>query len=121
MVDLPRQLGAAALEALALSTLTLVVVPAQVRAASAAARVIAAVRPLATDVRLVVRGPSPSGLDAELIADSLGVPLDGELRPEPGLDADIDRGLPPARRGRGPLAAYCSRVLASAALSPTAA
>ncbi|MCU1591641.1 MAG: hypothetical protein JWP11_2897, partial [Frankiales bacterium] len=63
------------------------------------------------DLRLVVRGPAPSGLGPDEIAGALGLPLAGFLRPEPGLDAALERGEPPARRSRGPLAVLCESVL----------
>jgi secretion/DNA translocation related CpaE-like protein len=111
VVDLPRRVDAAADEALSISSLTLLVVPAEVRAVAAAARVARVVGEVATDVRLVVRGPGPSGLSASLIASVIGLPLAGELRPEPGLESALERGEPPARRGRGPLAEFCGQLL----------
>ena len=89
----------------------LLVVPAEVRAAAAAGRVAAAVGMLCRDLRVVVRGPGPTGLDAGALAAALGLPLAGRLRPEPGLDVALERGEPPARRGRGPLADLCARLV----------
>src|SRR5450759_3038179 len=63
------------------------------------------------DVRVVVRGPAPAGLDADVIAASLDLRLAGQLRPEPGLAAALERGEPPARRGSGPLSRLCGRLL----------
>jgi hypothetical protein len=59
----------------------------------------------------VVRGPAPSGLSATLIASSLGLPLAGYLPAEPKLAEALERGEPPAHRGRGPLARFCGAVL----------
>lgn len=112
VVDVPRHLDEAAQLAMAGCDVALLVVPAEVRAAASAARVAAAARLAAPDVRVVVRGPAPSGLTGELVAESLGLPLAGDLRAEPGLAAALERGEPPARRGRGPLATFCSRFLA---------
>lgn len=111
VVDLPRQPVEASQVALELADVTLLVVPAELRAAAAAARVLAAIRDFSPDVRLLVRGPAPSGLDAETIADVLGVPLAGQIRPEPGLAAALERGDPPGRRTRGPLAGFCAGFL----------
>jgi hypothetical protein len=61
----------------------------------------------------VVRGPAPTGLPAEAVADALGLPLAGSLRPEPGLAAALDRGDVPPVRPRGPLAALSAQLLAS--------
>lgn len=111
VVDLPRSFDAAAQEALAEATTCLIVVPAEVRACAAACRVAAAALGAARDVRVVVRGPAPSGLQAEQIADVLGLPLAGFLRAEPGLAAAAERGDAPARSGRGPLAQFSRRFL----------
>ena len=112
VVDLPRSPDLAGRRALAEATLTLLVVPAEVRATAAAGRVVAAVGRLTDDLRLVVRGPSPTGLTAEVVARELGVPLAGDLRQEPRLAAALDRGEPPARRSRSPLAGFASSLLA---------
>jgi secretion/DNA translocation related CpaE-like protein len=111
VVDLPRALDGAAREALACAALTLVVVPAEVRATAAAARVSASVCALTDDVRVVVRGPAPSGLPAEAVADALGLPLAGYLRPERGLAGAIERGDPPRRRLRSPLTKLCQTMI----------
>jgi len=111
VVDLPRRVDAAAEEALAVATMTLLVVPAEVRAVAAAARVAGQVGDVAGDIRVVVRVPGPSGLSSSLVTSVLALPLAGELRDEPGLDAALERGEPPARRGRGPLAEFCRQLL----------
>lgn len=111
VVDLPRQFAPASRVALGLADLTLLVVPAELRAAAAAARVLASLREHCSEVRLLVRGPAPSGLDAEVIAESLGLPLAGVIRPEPGIAAALERGDPPGRRTRGPLAMFCAEFL----------
>lgn len=111
VVDVARRPDAAARAALDSATLTLLVVPAEVRAAAAAARVAATVGARCAALRVVVRGPAPGGLTADGIARSLGLPLAGELRPEPGLAATLERGDPPAGRGSGPLARWCARLL----------
>ena len=111
VVDLPRRLDPAA-EAVAMEAdLVLLVVPAEVRAVAAAARVSAYVCLLAGDVRVVARGPAPSGLSPAFVADRLGLPLAGQLKPEPGLARSLERGEPPARSGRGPLADLCRALL----------
>jgi secretion/DNA translocation related CpaE-like protein len=111
IVDAPRRLDEAANEALARSSLVLLLVPAEVRAAASASRVAAGLELVAPDVRVVVRGPAPSGLPAEVVASSLGLPLVGEMEPEPGIDTALEHGDPPARRGRGPLARFCDQFL----------
>lgn len=113
VVDLPRHLGEAGRAALALSSMCLLVVPAEVRAVAAATRVLPGLLEHARDVRLVVRGPAPSGLCADDMAQALDLPLVGELKAEPGLSAMLERGEPPARTGRGPLAGLSERLLDS--------
>ena len=68
------------------------VVPAEVRAVTAAGRVATLVRPLTASLRVVVRGPAPAGLDAQVVAEALGLPLAGQCRPEPGLAARAGAG-----------------------------
>lgn len=111
VVDLPRSLDEGSREVLAAARATLLVVPAEVRAAAAAARVAAQASALCRDLRLVVRGPAPAGLRAAEIERALGLPLVGDLRPEPGLARDLEEGNPPGRRRGSPLAALCQRVL----------
>lgn len=111
VVDLPRSLDDSARVALAAARLCLLVVPAEVRSCVAAVRVAATATELSDDVRVVVRGPSPGGLRAERVAQLLGLPLAGYLRRERGLAAALEYGEPPARRGRGPLAQFCQRLL----------
>jgi secretion/DNA translocation related CpaE-like protein len=111
VVDLPRHDDPAAEVVLPRLDATLLVVPAEVRATAAAARVCARVTGRCRDLQLVVRGPSPAGLDGAGVAQVLGLPLAGELRPEPGLAQALEVGEPPGRRRRGPLADFCARLL----------
>jgi len=111
VVDLPRGLDDSARVALAATSLCLLVVPAEVRSCVAAIRVAALATELTDDLRVVVRGPAPGGLRAERVAQLLGLPLAGYLRPERGLAAALEYGEAPARRGRGPLAQFCQRLL----------
>ncbi len=112
VVDLPRWSDDAARVAMERSGVVLLVVPAEVRAAAAAARVATAAGLYCRDLRVVVRGPAPAGLPAEVVAESLGLPLAGFVKAEPGLAASLERGEPPGRRGRGPLASFCAGFLA---------
>jgi secretion/DNA translocation related CpaE-like protein len=112
VADVPRQPGVVADAVLARADLALLVVPADVRSVAAAAVVAARVAALAADVRVVVRGPAPSGLTGPEVAAAIGLRYAGWLAPEPGLAARVDRGEPPAATGRGHLAAFCRRLLA---------
>ena len=118
VVDLPRAPDDAARVVLDAATCVLLVVPAEVRAVAAAGRVAAGLGALSRDLRLVVRGPAPGGLAAPALAGVLGLPLAGQLRAEPGIELALERGEPPARRGRGPLAELCDRLVAELAPSP---
>jgi secretion/DNA translocation related CpaE-like protein len=108
VVDLARNLEEpAARHVVQATTELLLVVPAEVRATAAAGRLLDVLEPLCGRIRLVVRGPAPTGLSAEAVADALVLPLAGQVRPEPGLAAALDRGLAPPLRPRGPLARLC--------------
>lgn len=111
VVDVPRRLDPAAVVALQTADEGLLVVPAEVRAATAAAKVAAAAAEHCARLRLVVRGPSPGRLVADEISGSLDLPVAGTLRPEVGLPAMLEGGLAPTASGRGPLAVLCRRLV----------
>lgn len=111
VVDLPRAVSPASTEALSRSTRTFLIVPAEVRATASASRVCAGVRLFAGEVVAVVRGPAPSGLAAEVVADALGLPLGGYLRPEPGIARALESGVAPGRGRRSPLARLADRLI----------
>ena len=113
VVDLPRTLDDAAKEVLCAATTTLLVVPAEVRAAAAAGRVAAGIGQLCRDLQLIVRAPGPAGLGGQQVAAALGLPLFAELRDEPGLAAALEQGRPPGGRARSPLGALCDALLVS--------
>ncbi|MBX7269456.1 CpaE-like family protein [Micromonospora sp. Llam7] len=111
VADLPRQLDDAAVTALQAADRAFVVVPAELRATAAAARVVTAAAPHCHDLSVIVRGPAPGRLRASEVARALGLPLAGTLRPEPGLCRGLERGEAPAAGGRGPLAELCQRIV----------
>jgi hypothetical protein len=111
VVDLPRSFDDAARVALAAASTCLVVVPAEVRACASAQRVVAAALETTDDVRVVVRGPSPSGLRARTCAEVLGVPLAGQFRAERQLVDSLEWGDAPGRRARGSLHRFCAEFL----------
>ena len=112
--DVPRYSTEASVTALGGVDLTLLVVPAEVRASAAAARVAAQLAEYGGPLRLVVRGPSPGGIAADDIARALDVPLLVAMRPEPGLAGAVEAGRAPGRP-RGPLASAAGTVLAELA------
>lgn len=111
VADLARSVGSVPAGWLRRVDLGLVVVPSSVRAVTAAAAVVASLDDTVVDLRVVVRGPGAPGLPAELVAETIGLPLLAELRPEPGLAGALERGEPPGLRRRGPLARCAGRVL----------
>lgn len=110
--DLPRQLSDAAVAALDRADLTLLVVPAEVRACAAAARVAGGLLGRGTVLQLVVRGPAPGGLTPPDVARALGLPVLVAMRSQPGLAGALDRGQVPGR-SRGPLATAADEIVAA--------
>ncbi|WP_434451675.1 septum site-determining protein Ssd [Lentzea sp. E54] len=108
--DLPRHPTAAASAALDRTDLTVLVVPAEVRATAAASRVASRLLTHGRNLRLVVRGPSPGNLKPTEMAEVIGVPLLTHMRPEPGLPEVLERGRFP-RNAKGPLATTARLVL----------
>lgn len=111
VVDVPRHLDDAATTALQAADRAYLIVPAELRATAAAARVAATARFHCRHLAVVVRGPAPGRLRAREVARSLGLPLAGSLRPEQTLCQELERGHPPAADGHGPLAELCRRLL----------
>ena len=66
---------------------------------------------LCRDLRLVVRGPAPTGLPTAEVVRALALPLVGELRAEPGLEVALERGEAPGQRSRSPLRMLCDGLL----------
>lgn len=111
VLDLPRRLDEAARIGVRAADRVLLVVPAELRACAAAARVAADVAPLCAGLEVVVRGPAPAGLRPRDLARALGLPLAATMRSESGLTRGLERGEAPAGTGRGPLAEACLRLL----------
>jgi secretion/DNA translocation related CpaE-like protein len=108
--DLPRYPTDAAVAALAAADLTVLVVPADIRSAAAGGRVAQVLAEHGSEPKLVVRGPSPGGIDAAEIGRALGLPVLATMRPEPGLTRALEGGNAPGRP-RGPLAGAARTVL----------
>ncbi|MCB5166069.1 septum formation initiator [Streptomyces bambusae] len=121
VVDLPRRIDEGAAEALAQLDLALLVVPGTLRAVAAASRVAGAATLVARDLRLVARGPYAPGLDPDVIAGLLKLPLAGELPPEPALRDAHEGGEPPGARARSPLGRFCTEFWARATAAAGAA
>jgi secretion/DNA translocation related CpaE-like protein len=110
--DLPRYPTEAAVAALQGADLTVLVVPADVRACAAGARVAVVLAEHTSALRLVVRGPSPGGVSPDEVARAIGLPLLTAMRPESGLSEALERGDAPGRP-RGPLTEAARAVLAA--------
>ena len=114
VLDIPRAPDPAGRRLLAAAGTALLVVPADVGSAAAASRVAGRLATVVPDVRVVVRTPrrhGAAGLGADQVAAAVGLPLGGRLGDEPGLAAAAERGEPPGRSGRGPLARLCRELL----------
>ncbi len=110
VVDLPRRADAATVACLEVADVVLVVVAATVRGCAAARSVVDGVARRARSARLVVRGPAPGGLSARDVERAVGLPLLASMRPQAGLDAQLDGGGLRLRKG-SPLAVAAGRVL----------
>jgi len=112
VVDLPRSADPATVAALWRLDLLLLVVPAEVRAAATAATTVARVGPDVGASQLVVRGPAPTGLTVEAVAEAVGLPVAAVWPDEPGLAVDADRGVPPGTRPGSALGSVVRPVVA---------
>jgi secretion/DNA translocation related CpaE-like protein len=120
VVDVPRHLDDAARAAVGLADVTLLVVPAEVRAAAAASRVAASLLSACRDVRVVVRTPGPARLDPAAVTGALDLPLAGVIGTDSTLAASIERGEPP-EAGRGSVGRFAERFVAELLAAPRAA
>lgn len=113
--DLPRVLDDAATAAVQQADLTVVIVPAEVRACAAAARIVSGLRSSTEALSLVVRGPAPGGLTVADVGRAVGLDVLTAMRPQAGLPAALDRSGLCSSRGtaRGPLARVAREVLAA--------
>ncbi|MFJ8754254.1 septum site-determining protein Ssd [Streptomyces sp. NPDC102441] len=108
VVDLPRRFDESVAEALAQLDVGLLVVPGELRAVAAARRMAAVSQMVLEDLRVIARGPYTAGLDEHWVAQTLGLPLVGDLPMEPGLSSAQDSGEPPGGNARGALARFCT-------------
>jgi secretion/DNA translocation related CpaE-like protein len=115
--DVPRQLEPAAWSAIDRADLTVIVTPAEVRAAVTAKQLAQELTDRGAKPQLVVRGPSPGGLRPDEIAASAGVPLLTTMRPEPQLAQSLERGTFHPRTN-GPLAGAARATLTELAALP---
>lgn len=110
ILDLPRQTHAWAV-AVGLVDELILVVPADVRATSAARVAASALAGSARSAGVVVRRRSACTLTADDVAETVSLPLLGQARAEPGLGALLAGGRPLRLRRRGPLSTLCDQLL----------
>jgi secretion/DNA translocation related CpaE-like protein len=115
--DVPRHLDAAAWSAVKKADLTVIVAPAEIRAAVTAKQLAKDLTHQGINPQLVVRGPSPGGLRPDEIAASVEIPLLTAMRPEPQLDQSIERGEFDPKQ-KGPLAQAARETLTELATCP---
>ncbi|MFF4194229.1 septum site-determining protein Ssd [Nonomuraea sp. NPDC001831] len=108
VVDLPRHLDPAAVEALTRATTTLTVTTADLRGILSTVQVLGELRKHTSDVRAVLR---PGVLDEETAAASLGIPVAANLPDHPRLTATLNRGELPGLGPRTVLGALCAALL----------
>ncbi|QBJ97013.1 hypothetical protein ERC79_14420 [Rhodococcus sp. ABRD24] len=108
--DVSRQPSPAGDGLLDIADLIVMVIPARVRAGLSAERVLARVAERNPHQGIVVRGPAPGGLRGTDIAGALGAPLLAAMRPEPQLEAMLERGGLQLSR-RSPLSSAARSVL----------
>ncbi|MEV0582901.1 septum site-determining protein Ssd [Nonomuraea sp. NPDC050310] len=108
VVDLPRHLDAAAIEALTRATITYAVVSANVRGILAASQVIGEVQQHTADLALVAR---PGAINDEIVSASLDVPLAATFPDQPKLTAILNRGELPPLTPRSPLGRACGDLI----------
>jgi hypothetical protein len=109
VVDLPRS-GPGVDVVLAEADLTVLVVPARLRAATAARLLVQAPESGWSTARLVVR-PVVGGLSRDEVADVVGRSVLGDLPHDRSAVPRGERGEPPAVSARSPLGSLARRVL----------
>jgi secretion/DNA translocation related CpaE-like protein len=114
VVDLPRAAGESSSEAvLADADLAVLLVPARLRAATAARLLVETPGSPWSAAHMVVR-PVPGGLSSEEVADVAGRPVLGELAHDRSVVARGERGEPPSVGRRSSLGVLARRILAAA-------
>jgi secretion/DNA translocation related CpaE-like protein len=111
VVDLSRDLGAVTAEALRQSDEVLLLVRADVRGIAAGRE---AARPLArhsSSLRVLTRTGRWRGVDPDAVASALDLPAAGTVPHDPRLAVAAERGEPPGRSLRSPVARSCRTVL----------
>jgi secretion/DNA translocation related CpaE-like protein len=112
VIDLPRSAGPLVTEAAACADLVVLVVREDVRGLASGQHLLDELGPEHRAGRVVVRQSRARLMSAETVAEALGLPLLGSFVDEPALALAAERGDPPARSARSPLARLARAVLA---------
>jgi secretion/DNA translocation related CpaE-like protein len=111
IVDLPRSGGDTAGRALDRADLIMLVVQGDVRGVAAAREVSRVIGGAGDQLGVVVRRGRTRLLSPDTVADGLGLRLLGTIPDDPSLALAAERGEPPARSPRAPMAVACREVL----------
>jgi secretion/DNA translocation related CpaE-like protein len=111
VVDVSRDLGPELLEPMSTGAAWLLVVRDDIRGVAAGRERVLELGDLGICPGLVVRRGRAGMLDPESVADGLGLQLAGTFNDEPGLLLAAERGDPPGRSPRSPLAHLARNLL----------
>jgi Flp pilus assembly CpaE family ATPase len=111
IVDLPRSGGEATERALHRAEQIILVVQGDVRGVAAARELGRLIDADADRMGVVVRRGRTRLLSPDTVADGLGLRLLGTIPDDPSLALAAERGEPPARSPRTPMAVACRKVL----------
>ena len=90
------------------------------RGVAAGRELLAVIEESRCEVGLVLRQSRSRMLNAAVVAEGLGLRLLGTLADDPALIVAAERGDPPGRSVRSPLAQFCRELLRELAAAPPA-
>lgn len=121
VVDVPRALTAAGREALRRADAVMLLVQADLRGIAAGRQIARQLDDACTALGVLVRTTRSAGVGAHAVAEGLELPLLGTVSDDPSLRTAVERGDPPGRAGRSPLARTCRALLDQSAVGRRAA
>lgn len=121
VVDLPREPGAATVEALRQADEVQLLVRADVRGIAAGREAARTLAPACSRLGVLSRLGRLRGVDPDAVADALALPAVGVVPHDAGLVLAAERGEPPGRAARSPIARSCRAVLARGPMIEAAA
>ncbi|HSU36850.1 MAG TPA: septum site-determining protein Ssd [Propionibacteriaceae bacterium] len=120
VVDLPHGAGPAVEEVLRLADLIVLVLRDDLRGVAAGREMLAVIEESRSEVGLVLRQSRPRLLNASVVAEGLGLRLLGTIADDSTLVVAAERGDPPGRSLRSPLAQLCRELLREVTPRPPA-